>query len=166
MRTLKNILEASVLDIENNINKGAYELVYPAPTVKDFKKNIYTKSSYVEWQCPDLIKNYINTIKDNPTNFHFDRSEVTGLRCGITNDNKTITTSLIGDGGIFICDLVGVGDWVSNSLPAAKKACIAFLTRISKNPDLMQKVIDCHNKCVDEQYKYGFCDCVTYDKIV
>jgi hypothetical protein len=166
MRTLKNILESSVLgDIDSTISKNAYELVYPAPTVKDFQKNGYTKASYVEWQCPDLIKNYINTIKDNPTNFHFDRSEVKGLRCNIDKD-KTITTSLIGDSGIFICDLVGVGDWVSNSLPAAKKACIEFLTRISKNPDLMQKVIDCHNKCVDEQYKYGFCDCVTYDKIV
>ena len=165
MKTLKNILESSVLDIENNINKGAYELVYPAPTVKDFQKNGYTKASYVEWQCPDLIKKYINTIKDNPTNFHFDRSEVTGLRCNIDKD-KTITTTLIGNGGSFICDLIGVGDWVSNSLPAAKKACIEFLDRLSKNPELMQKVVDTHNKCVDEQGKYGFCDCVTYDKIV
>ena len=168
MRTLKNILEASVLgDIDATISKNAYELMYPAPTVKDFKKNEYDKTQYVEWQCPDLIKNYLDGFKDDPSQYHFNggKSNVTGIRCCIRKD-KTIETALIGPGGSWIFGLVGVGDWVSNSLPAAKKACIEFLDKLSKNPELMQKVVDCHNKCVDEQWKYGFCDCVTYDKIV
>ena len=165
MKTLKTILEASILDIENNINKGAYELMYPAPTVKDFEKNGYDKSTYVDWQCPDLIKKYVGGFKDAPNQYHFNGNGVTGIRCCIRKD-KTIETVLIGPGGSWIFGLVGVGDWVSNSLPAAKKACIEFLDKLSKNPELMQKVVDCHNKCVDEQWKYGFCDCVTYDKII
>ena len=143
------------MDSVNN----AYSAIYPVPTVKDFKKTWDGRSSVI-WQCPELIKKYLDDF--NFTNQFINKSATTGIECIIDND-KIIDTVLVDIHGGHEAELKGIGDWVSNSLPAAKKACIEFLTKLSKDPDNMfNRMRAYHNKCVDELLKYGVCDSITY----
>ena len=80
--------------------------------------------------------------------------------------DKTIVTEFVDSCGGHEANIKGVGDWVSNSLPAAKKACIEFLTKLAKDPDNMfDKIRAYHNKCVDELLRYGVCDHITYAEL-
>ena len=168
MKALKTILEASILgDIESTLNKNVYTILYPAPTIKDFKKPVCPtdgKTQFVDWQCKDLIQKYIGKISDISSYKNL-ISDATGLRCWVYSD-KCISTSIIDKHGYKVLDLDGIGDWVSNNLRDTKKACIEFLEKLSNNPEALEKIFLQYNKNKVELLQYGVCDCINYDKLV
>lgn len=163
MKTLK---ESLLNDIESTMKTGnsPYALKYPVPTVKDFVKSIYSKHNSVKWQCPELIKPYINEIA-SITGCNYISSKITGLACNIDNF-KCISTYLIDKDGIYLTDLDCIGDWVSNSLPTTKKECINFFKTILDDPETcFRKIIDYMKKAKQSKAQYGFADCITFEKL-
>ena len=162
MKTLKE----SLLDnIDSNLStKHPYKELYPLPTVKDFEKNIYSKQQSVKWQCPELIKPYLNEIA-SITDCNYIPSKATGIGCYI-DDFKCISVYLINEDGHQLTDLTCIGDWVSNSLPTTKKECINFFKTILDDPETcFRKIIDYMKKAKQSKAQYGFADCITFEKL-
>ena len=161
MKTLKESILADMDSTIDSVN-NAYSALYPVPTIKDFKKD-YIGRMAVVWQCPELVKKYLDDF--NFTTQFINKNATTGIKCIIDKD-KTITTEFVDSFDSHEANIKGVGDWVSNSLPAAKKACIEFLTKLAKDPDNMfDKMRAYHNKCVDELLRYGVCNHITYAEL-
>lgn len=167
MKSLKESILNSV-DTALSIN-NPYKELYPLPTVKDFVKNTFTKSYSIKWQCPELIKPYLNdiaTIKSGELNFG-SVLESTGLCCYI-DDFKCISVSLIDKNNYIVTQLDFIGDWVSNSIPETKKECIKFFKTILEDPDTcFKKIIAYIKKEKQKQVQYGIsiADCITFDKL-
>jgi hypothetical protein len=162
---MKSLKESLLDNIDNTLNtKTPYKELYPLPTVKDFVKNIYSKHQSVKWQCPELIKPYLNEIA-SITDCNYVPSKATGLECNIDNF-KCISVFLINKDGHHLTDLTCIGDWVSNSLPTTKKECINFFKTILDNPETcFRKIIDYMQKAKQSKAQYGFADCITFEKL-
>lgn len=164
MKTLK---ESILKDMDDTISSidNAYAAKYPVPLLKEFEK--IGKSTCYTWQCPELIQQYVKEFCFSNYSWITPDSlnDVTGIRCEIRSD-KIIETCFVnkyGGNEAWIC----AGDWYSNSLPESKKHCVWFLNELAKNPDInFRKLIVAHNKGEAEKQRNGFCDCVTYDKIL
>lgn len=159
MRTLKNILEASVLgDIETALSNtdNAYEVMYPVPKIKDFFSEF--KFQNVVWQCPELVKKYKHLFKqDAEFPEAWDIDEATGiiLRIRVPSERKcakTISIGFVNERNWVCARLSGIGGWVDN-LATGKKACIMFINELVKNPDkIMKKLAEYYNDN-NEQFK-------------
>lgn len=168
MKTLKE----SLLDnIDNTLSiEQPYKEIYPLPTVKDFVKNTFLKSYSIKWQCPELIKPYLNDIAaakpENDVIVAANRlADATGICCYI-DDFKCISVFLINKEGHHLTVLNCIGDWVSNSIPTTKKECINFFKTILDNPETcFRKIIDYMKKAKQSKAQYGFADCITFEKL-
>jgi hypothetical protein len=162
MKTLK---ESILDDIDDALSiKNPYKVLYPLPTVKDFKKNgLNPKIQTISWQCPDLIKPYLNEIA-SITDCNY-ISKATGIGCRI-DMYKCVSAYLVDKDGHHLTDLTCIGDWVSNSLPTTKKECINFFKTILDNPETcFRKIIDYMQKAKQSKAQYGFADCITFEKL-
>lgn len=168
MRSLKE----SLLDnIDNTLSiEHPYKELYPLPTVKDFVKNTYLKSHSIKWQCPELIKPYLNDIaaaKSEP-NLSGKLSDVTGLCCYI-DSFKCISVFLINKEGHHLTVLNYIGDFIpSNSLPTVKKECIKFFKTILNDPDTsFRKIVDYIKEQKQNKAQSGPAGCVriTFEKL-
>jgi hypothetical protein len=92
------------------------------------------------------------------------RSDITGLLISISRD-KLIDTYLTTEDWERI-EIKGVGDWVSDKLPEAKKKCIEFLQKLVDKPDNIIKLIEYNNKCVNDLDRIGFCDKKTFEQLL
>ena len=96
MRTLKNILEASVLgDIETTLSNtdNAYEVMYPVPKTKDFFSE--GKFQNVVWQCPELVKKYkhlFNQDAEFPAAWNIDEATGIILRIRVPSERNCAKT--------------------------------------------------------------------------
>jgi hypothetical protein len=135
---MKSLKESLLDDIDSTLStKHPFKEIYPLPTVKDFEKNPYLKSHLIKWQCPELIKPYINDIiaakSENAFSGFSGGAErlydATGIECYIDNF-KGISVFLINKEGHHLTVLNCIGDWVSNSLTTTKKECIKFFKTI------------------------------------
>lgn len=161
MKDLKNILEG-ILDPSNKGNVGAnLKDLYPTPTIKDFKKG-YWGGVYVEWECEDLIKQYLTHL-DLPSFNYISKDEVCGIRLDIDSD-KIVTTSLITKVHSSI-DLRGVGDYVGN-LAVAKKSVIKSLNMLKEQPNLFIKLFKFAEKCEEQINKTGVGNCKPIEDIL
>lgn len=159
MRTLKNILEASVLgDIETSLSNtdNAYEVMYPVPKTKDFFSE--GKFQNVVWQCPELVKKYKHLFDQNaewPAAWKIDDATGIMLRVRVPSERKcakTISICFVNERDWPCARLSGIGGWVDN-LATGKKACIAFINELAKNPDkTMKKLAEYYNDG-NEQFK-------------
>lgn len=167
MKTLK---ESLLNDIDSTLStKTPYKELYPLPTVKDFI-HTYMRSYSIKWQCPALIKPYLNDIAaakpENDVIVAANRlADATGIGCYI-DDFKCISVFLINKEGHHLTVLNCIGDWVSNSLLTTKKECINFFKTILDNPEIcFKKIIDYMKKAKQSQAQYGFADCITFNKL-
>jgi hypothetical protein len=163
MKTLK---ESILDDIDDALSiKNPYEVLYPLPTVKDFKKNGFNpKLQTISWQCPGLIKPYLNEIA-SITDCNYIPSKATGIGCRI-DMYKSISTYLVDKYGCHIHYLYYIGDWVSDNMTVTKKECIKFFKTIVDNPETcFRKIIDYmrKQKQIESQYRVG--NCITFDEL-
>lgn len=164
---MKTLTESILANMDDTLNiKNPYKVVYPLPTSKDFVKNSYVKSYSVKWQCPELIKPYLNEIENVDNGVKLKGiQEVTGLSCYI-DDFKCISVSLIDKNNYTVMQLDGIGDWVSDSITVAKKECINFFKTVLNDPDTsFRKIIDYVRKQRQNKSQYGFGDCITFEKL-
>lgn len=173
---MKSLKESLLDTIDNTLSiEHPYKEIYPLPTTKDFVKNTYLKSYSIKWQCPELIKQYVNDIiAAKPENAFPDFSggaarlyDATGIECYI-DDFKCISVFLINKDGHHLTVLNCIGDWVSNSLTTTKKECIKFFKTILDNPETcFKKIIDYMKKVKQNKAQSGAADCVriTFEKL-
>ena len=166
---MKSLKESLLDNIDNTLNvEDPYKELYPLPTTKDFVKNAYTKGYSVKWQCPELIKQYINdiaTAKSKISVWLSSMNSVTGIGCYI-DIFKCISVFLIDKNGEHLTDLDYIGDWVSNSIPTTKKECINFFKTILDNPETcFRKITDYMKNAKQSKVQYGFADRITFDKL-
>ena len=168
---MKSLKESLLDNIDNTLSiERPYKEIYPLPTTKDFIKNTYLKSYSIKWQCPELIKPYINDIiaakPENDVIVAANRLvDATGIGCYI-DDFKCISVFLINKDGHHLTVLNCIGDWVSNSLTTTKKECIKFFKTILDNPETcFRKIIDYMKKAKQSTAQYGFADHITFEKL-
>lgn len=149
MKHLKDILTEGILaDPEDSLSKTAEEIVYPVPTVKDFKRTIKWGEPVmkVEWYCPEIVQRYMNLYQGKREIFDFDG--ITGfIYTNKIKNNKIIQIVLQPTErwrtGIFINGL-NFGH-VDNK--NAKQHIIDLFNYISKHPEFMKILIEHNNKC-------------------
>ena len=143
MRTLKNILEASVLgDIETALSNtdNAYEVMYSVPKTKDFFSE--GKFQNVVWQCPEIVKKYkhmFNQDAEFPIAWNIDEATGIILRIRVPSERKcakTISIGFVNERNWVCARLSGIGGWVDN-LATGKKACIKFFNELVKQQEKM-----------------------------
>lgn len=143
MKHLKDILTEGILsDPENSLSKTAEEIMYPVPTVKDFKKR---GAISVEWYCPGIVQKYIELSNDHSIRF-VSKDKFVSIGADIFND-KTIQL-VINQNDKFRAGLTIQGlhfDGV-NDYKTAKQYVIDLFNYIVKNPDIMKTFIEHTNE--------------------
>ena len=162
MQTLYEGILRGMDDVLSSDN--AWAEIYPTPKIKDFYKSPWGSMMIVDWECPDLIRQYIDDMQSGEFT-RIKQSEIMGIEIRISLNSKLIDTYLYTE-DCELVELVGVGDWVSDKLPVAKQRCIEFLQKLSKNPDNIKKIINHNNKCITDMNRIGFCDKKTFDEIM
>lgn len=150
MKHLKDILTEGILaDPEDSLSKTAEEIMYPAPTVKDFKRTVKwgERVMKVEWHCPEIVQRYINLYYGMCKTRDFDG--ITGfVYMDELKTNKIIQIELrpIEEWrtGIVINGL-DFGQYVNNK--NAKQHIIDLFNYISKHPEFMKTLIEHNNQC-------------------
>lgn len=139
MKNLKDILTEGILaDPEDSLSKTAEELMYPVPTVKDFKKR---GTISVEWYCPGIVQKYIE-LSNEPSIRFVSKDKFVSIGADIFND-KTIQL-VINQNDKFRAGLTIQGlhfDGV-NDYKTAKQCVIDLFNYIVKNPDIMKTLIE------------------------
>ena len=162
MKTLKNyIQEASVMDIDGTLEQGT-EVIYPVPTVKDFKKMLFGGVK-VSWYCKDFIQQYIPVLKtERPIKPEY-LAGVDSLTILIFKD-KTVQVSLSAglDGLLY---LRGIGDFANDGVAAEKKYAVEFFKKLATNPENFEILFELNNKNINELIKYGVCDGINIKKL-
>lgn len=164
---MKSLKESLLDNIDSTLStKTPYKELYPLPTTKDFKKNNLAKLHTIEWQCPELIKPYLNEIAGCLPDSSKQLVMVsTGLACYI-DSYKCISVFLKDKDNFKTVQLDCIGDWVSNSIAETKKECINFFKTILDNPEYcFRKIIDYMKKAKQSKAQYGFADCITFEKL-
>ena len=164
---MKSLKESLLDNIDNTLStEHPYKELYPLPTTKDFKKNSLAKLHTIKWQCPELIKPYLNDIADCLPDSKKQLVMVsTGLACYI-DSYKCISVFLIDKDNFQTTQLDCIGDWVSDSITVTKKECINFFKTILDNPETcFRKIIDYIKKAEQNKAQYGFADCITFEKL-
>lgn len=160
---MKSLYEGILQGMDKTISSNnAWKEIYPIPSVKDFYKHSNGLIT-VNWICPDLIQHYIKDMDDRCFRF-VKRDTITGIGITIYKD-KLIDTFLCNDNWQHV-ELKGVGDWVSDKLPEAKKKCIEFLQKLVDKPDNIIKLVEYNNKCVNDLDRIGFCDKKTFEQLL
>lgn len=149
MKNLKDILTENILsDPEDSLSKSAEEIMYPVPTVKDFKRTVKYGEHVmkIEWYCPEIVQRYINMYQGRSVNFDFDG--ITGfIYTGEIKNDKTIQIVLQPTErwrtGIIINGL-NFGH-VNNK--NAKQHIIDLFNYIAKHPEFMKTLMEHNNRC-------------------
>ena len=162
---MKSLYEGILQGMDKTIsNNNAWKEIYPIPSVKDFYKAPWSSDMLVRWDCPELIQKYIDDMVSDDFKY-IKRSDITGLLISICNRTKLIDTYLTTEDWERI-EIKGVGDWVSDKLPEAKKKCIEFLQKLVDKPDNIIKLIEYNNKCVNDLNRIGFCNKRTFEQLL
>jgi hypothetical protein len=164
---MKSLKEAILQDPESVINNNnLYKTLYPIPASKDFKKNPWgEKSQYIVWDCKDIIQAYIAHLELPEFNLGVNKGDACGFRVDINSD-KTIETSIIFGGKYSKVDLTGVGDWISNSLPAVKKEVLNFFKYMQEHPESVKVLFEFATKSQREMEVKGMVDCKQWSQIL
>ena len=143
MKNLKDILTEGILaDPELSMSKSAYEILYPVPTIKDFKKR---GAISVEWYCPEIVQKYIE-LSNGRTIQYVSKDKFVSIGAYIFNDKTiqlVINQSEKFSKGLPIRGLQfdGVNDYKT-----AKQCVIDLFNYIVKNPDIMKTLIEHTNE--------------------
>lgn len=149
MKNLKDILTEGILsDPENSLSKTAEEIMYPVPTVKDFKRTIKWGEHVmkVEWYCPGIVQKYMNLYQgpreisdfDGITGFvYINEIKTNKIIQIVVQPTEKWRTGLVINGLDF--------GYVNNK--NAKQHIIDLFNYIVKHPEFMETLIKHNNKC-------------------
>lgn len=164
MKNIYTIYEGLLDDVEktlSDMDSGAFAKMYPVPKVKDFGR--WAGKLTLHWNCPELIQQYIHELIHPDLRFFHGGKDIIGIEFCISDD-KHISTYLYDECHEWL-ELYGVGGWVSNKLPDAKRAVLDCIKKILDNPDNISKMLKLSNKHKEEADRIGMYDCVPYNEI-
>jgi hypothetical protein len=163
---MKSLSESLLKGMDKTLSiDNVWPDIYPIPSVKNFCKTTNGLKLFVNWECPDLIQHYIHNIIMTDRFKHVKKSSITGLLISIEKATYIIHVFLSTDYGEQI-ELKGVWDWGSYNLLKTKRKCIAFFNQLIKTPDNMKKLVDYHNKCINDINTKGYINHQSFEQIL
>ena len=167
MKSLKNILEASILDIEGTLATNDIAKICPPPTNKDWIKNAIGYTN-INWQCKELLNPILQRNPEivNSGIYRTNVDDITGIRASIDSD-KFCELHLLKD-NCTICRIEGFGgiEEYPPTLPKVKKIVLSVLTYLSKNPVALEKIISTAISKRNELHTRGSISCIPFEKIL
>ena len=148
MKTLKEILESSILsDIETTISKEIKDL-YPVPTKKDFVKTSSTTGKLV-WNCEYLLSNYEQYYKNGFPEGVNGLCIMVSSKSEMHDENNLLL-------GFSINKAPGTADFMNSwkipgsslgySLSELKGIAVKIFQEIANNPELLKEIFEHHTK--------------------
>ena len=105
---MKTLYEGILKGMDDTLTvDSAWTEIYPTPKIRDFYKSLWRSMTIVDWECPDLIRQYIDDMQSSEFT-RIKRSEILGIEIRISLNSKLIDTYLYADDDLI--ELVGVGD--------------------------------------------------------
>jgi hypothetical protein len=150
MRSIYNIYEGILGNVDDILAAGEDAIAQEAnidtlPTVKDFEKGVFNRKWHqANWYCPNVIKKYRskypNFIPDTVDSI----SVILDAEYGrVVDCNLYFSTR----GYVKLKSISGWSDgFVGANLRKYKQMAIDILTKLAKNPDKMDKMMDYANK--------------------
>lgn len=147
MLTLK---ESLLSGIEDTLNRGQSDLdiamnVDTLPTVKDFEKGVFNRKWHqANWYCPNIIKKYRSKYPDFVPAAADSLSIILDAEYGrVVDCNLYFSTQ----GYAKLKSISGWNDgFVGANIRKYKQMAIDILTKLAKNPDKMDKMMEYANK--------------------
>lgn len=149
MKHLKDILAEGILsDPEDSLSKSAEEIMYPVPTVKDFKRTVKLGKhvAMVEWYCPEIVRKYIDLYQGRCGTRDFDG--ITGfIYTGENRTNKIIEIVLQPTKPWHTEIVINGLDFGVVNNKNAKQHVIDLFNYILQHPEFMKTLIEHNNRC-------------------
>lgn len=148
------IKESILSDMEDTLSVSdnkVYKKLYPVPKMRDFyKENPYSRT-FLDWECPLLIKDFAKIIENVMQKYHdgFKAENIVGIQFAL---RKPLTVSLGILFNMYLYDKNNenryhidglpkiVFDKKANTIAEAKKMVIDFVKNIYANPDDLNRL--------------------------
>ena len=146
MKNLKDYIQEGILDnadIAVNRMDSDMNLICPAPTKKDFFKNLFDGSTILKWSCAEIIQSILQKYP-NVLGKYLRPDNITSLSIQITKEKgfKSLYVELWfgGKGSCCLNNIVSFSQYVDGLVPA-KKLALEILTHLANNHNALEYVI-------------------------